>query len=198
MRRLLITVAILLAACPMLAGCASDMVENDVEAVSTISPEIAVQQRTTTAFGVGDSAVTATYTISPDDGRGQWRISVTLDSVETTGAVDRAAARTLSDVASVDTSDTTISLVVLSSALRLPSSNHEWGALNYYWDRSRTDVDPRGSLVSLTHSEADPPSDIQHECMLMGVSRGVWEGVSPSVLEVWANEGAPLPVDFLR
>ncbi|MDA3936899.1 MAG: hypothetical protein PF636_08630 [Actinomycetota bacterium] len=191
----ILVMAVALALCPMLAGCASNAVENGGETAVPVSPEMAIQHRTASAFGVDDSVVEATYVLNPDNGHGKWSVIVALGSVETTGAVDCAAARILAEVASVDTSDTIISLSVLSGDLGIPSSDHEWGALNYYWDRSRTDVEPLGSLVALSHSEADPPSDIQCECMLLGVSRGAWEGVDPSVLDVWAKEGTPLPVD---
>lgn len=178
--------------CLMASGCSSQ--EASDPDVGSISPEATVQQAATHAFAVPDSAVSTEYRTNPQTGRGNWNIVVTLESFDTTAAVDQAAAGVLTAVASVDTSDTPVSVSALAYEFRFPDSDYEWGALHYWWADLDDPSYPRGTDIALSHVEAQRPGEDTSAGITRAEIRGHWQDVDMSALERWSQEGAPDPV----
>jgi len=185
------TATILALFCSMLLGCTpQDAPESKT---ADLSPQDAVRRAATAAFGVSDSMVTSEYRTNPQANRGSWNIVVTMESVHTTAALDKAAADVLATVASVDGSETPVSLSVIGKALSFPGSEYEWGALNYWWARLDDPSYPRGTDVSLAHCEAQAPGNPVRGGILASEIRGHWQHVDGPTLERWAEEGPPDP-----
>jgi len=184
--------AVIVVSCLLLTGC-SPVVDSG-QPGDDASPASVVLQSATAAFGVPESSVHVDYRTDPQTDRGNWKVVVVLESFDTTAAIDQAAAGVLATVASVDTSDTPISLNVLAQDLAFEESDYEWGALDYWWAALDDATYPRGTEVSLAHTETEPPDGAMGGGIVESRIRGQWQDVDPTVLERWSQEGAPVPV----
>ena len=154
--------------------------------------ELRVQALAMDAFGSSPVAVGPEHLVESD--HESWRITVVLDGEIDWDEIDMCAATTLAGVASIDESDTSIALSVVSRELAWGESTG-WGALTYYWGQWDGEVETRGGTVLLAHGGAPDPFEPPCDCFYDADIRGEWTGATQEALEEWGMNGTPEPVE---
>jgi len=147
----------------------------------------AVESTVRKVLGSAMTSVTVTHF---SDRNFAWHVDAVLSSVPDTATLDKAAARVLSLVGSLDPSASPVAVTLKARQLAPPGASSAWGALDYRWEPSGGLGQNRGDVVWLFHSESAAPGT-SSEGWYGGAGRGTWKDASVESLDEWSQSGTP-------